>query len=785
MNGQMDSMIINGATGPASSGFGDSPSDLAGPFDIQPPTLPKGGGAIKGIDEKFQVNSINGTASFSIPVPVAPGRNGFSPSLSLSYNSGAGNSAFGLGWNISVPSITRKTDKGLPQYNDFEESDTFIIAGSEDLVPLLEKEGDQWNPVVTRRILDDQIYVVKHYRPRIEDGFNRIERWQNVTTGIIHWRTVTPSNITTLFGQSSDSRIADPNDPSRIFEWLAAFSYDDKGNCIQYEYIKEDLVGISAGNLHERNRLNGLGKVCNRYIKRVLYGNKAPYFPDQTTDPAYHFQTVFDYGVHSNGESPDKADSWDVRKDAFSHYRAGFEVRTWRRCERILLFHDFPELGNTPCLVQSLALSYTDNGNAGFSLLEHVTRAGYRRRADGSYTSKSLPPYGFEYQRHEWNNDIRTISPCDLKNTPGGVDQQRYRWVDLYGEGLPGVLSEQGGGLFYKSNQGNGHFSEARAVSPRPSLKGMAAGAMQIQDLEASGEKQLVSVSGATKGYFALDHEEAWKTFEPFKQYPNIDFSDPNLKILDLNGDGRPDLLISEERAFRWYPSQGKNGYGPASKADKPLDEEQGPAIVFSGSTQAIVLADMSGDGLQDIVRIRHSDIVYWPNLGYGKFGAKVSMSNAPMFDHPDSFNPTYLRLADLDGSGTTDIVYLGRKAFCFWLNLGGNGWSDVYQTINPFPEIDNFSRIVVMDLLGTGTSCIVWSSALPKHTNHPLQYIDLMASKKPHLMIAHRNNMGAEVKIHYKASTQFYLEDKKNGRPWVTVIHYNSSSEGEGQFLT
>lgn len=30
-------------------------------------SLPKGGGAIKGIDKKFQVNAANGTSGFSIP----------------------------------------------------------------------------------------------------------------------------------------------------------------------------------------------------------------------------------------------------------------------------------------------------------------------------------------------------------------------------------------------------------------------------------------------------------------------------------------------------------------------------------------------------------------------------------------------------------------------------------------------------------------------------------------------------------------------------------------------
>jgi len=77
-------------------------------------TLPKGGGAIKGIGEKFSVNAVSGTGSFSIPIFTTPSRSDFFPKLSLSYDSGSGNGPFGLGWNLSAPSITRKTEKGFP-----------------------------------------------------------------------------------------------------------------------------------------------------------------------------------------------------------------------------------------------------------------------------------------------------------------------------------------------------------------------------------------------------------------------------------------------------------------------------------------------------------------------------------------------------------------------------------------------------------------------------------------------------------------------------------------------
>lgn len=117
-------------------------------FQVTAPSisLPKGGGAIRGIGEKFAANPVTGTGSMSVPIATSPGRSGFGPQLSLSYDSGAGNGPFGLGWNLSLPSITRKTDKGLPRYHDYEESDVFILAGAEDLVPVLNDAGKRPDP---------------------------------------------------------------------------------------------------------------------------------------------------------------------------------------------------------------------------------------------------------------------------------------------------------------------------------------------------------------------------------------------------------------------------------------------------------------------------------------------------------------------------------------------------------------------------------------------------------------------------------------------------------------
>src|SRR5947209_14893086 len=105
-------------------------------------SLAKGGGAIRGMGEKFASNPVTGTGSMSVPLATSPGRSGFGPQLSLAYDSGTGNGPFGFGWNLSLPSITRKTDKGLPQYLDAVDSDVFILSGAEDLVPVYRQDAD-------------------------------------------------------------------------------------------------------------------------------------------------------------------------------------------------------------------------------------------------------------------------------------------------------------------------------------------------------------------------------------------------------------------------------------------------------------------------------------------------------------------------------------------------------------------------------------------------------------------------------------------------------------------
>src|SRR5262249_49179938 len=203
---------------------------------------------------------------------VSPGRSGFGPQLALSYDSGAGNGPFGLGWNLSLPAITRKTDKGLPKYQDADESDVFILSGAEDLVPVLNPDGSRFED--TTSVPGYKIY---RYRPRIEGLFARIERWTEIATGDVRWRSITKDNITTLYGKDDNSRLFDPIYPElghsmRVFSWLICASYDDIGNAIIYEYKPEDSDNVDLTQPNERNRTRS----AIRYLKYIKYENRKP-----------------------------------------------------------------------------------------------------------------------------------------------------------------------------------------------------------------------------------------------------------------------------------------------------------------------------------------------------------------------------------------------------------------------------------------------------------------------------------------------------------------------------
>jgi virulence plasmid B protein len=413
--------------------------------------------------------------------------------------------------------------------------------------------------------------------------FARIERWTNLSDPQdTFWRSISKENITSWYGKTAESRIADPANAARIFTWLLCETYDDKGNVCVYRYKTENSDGVDLSQANELNRSHAT-RATNCYLKHVLYGNQTAYFPDLTANTAtplpsdkdWHFELAFDYGEHTNNQpQPPQSSPWLCRADPFSTYRATFEVRTYRLCQRALMFHHFgDEQGiGLNYLVRSTDFTYaqppSDLTSPFYSFMLSASQTGYIRNADGSYLSSSLPPLTFSYTQAVIDETIQEVEPESLKNLPYGLDGAQYRWVDLDGEGLAGILTEQAENWFYKPNLSpanlqtidgapsriaQAQFGAMSPVAHQPSLAALGSGRQVLLALTGDGQLDLVELDSPTPGFFERTMDEDWAPFQPFDVMPRLDWQNPNLRLVDLTGDGLADVLIGEDEAFCWH----------------------------------------------------------------------------------------------------------------------------------------------------------------------------------------------------------------------------------------
>ena len=368
----------------------DIPGDEPQGATVPEATKATGGLSIPTLGEKFSASACTGSGSIGIEVPLPPGR-GITPSLGIDYSSNAGNGEFGWGWRSSLPFVTRSTTKafvaehgrGLPEYDDGNETDVFIFSDAEDLVKTKQGIDSATGEIVTT------------YRARVEGGFARIERREK--DEVSHWVVRNAANIVSVFGRATEAQIVDPNDPKRVFQWLLQEQRDDFGNVVFYRYKKEDAAGVETGAGAERERFADGSVQTQRYLKRILYGNREVFagevdptiFDDPALREQFMFEVVLDYGEHAPGAaaSVDESQPWPARPDTFSSFRATFDVRTRRLCRRVLVFHRFAALNGKaadddgaldPVLVRSVDFEYAQDPVA--SRLASVSQMGFEHR---------------------------------------------------------------------------------------------------------------------------------------------------------------------------------------------------------------------------------------------------------------------------------------------------------------------------------------------------------------------------------------------------------------------
>jgi RHS repeat-associated protein len=696
-----------------------------------PISTPSGGGAQSGLGEKFSPDLFTGTGNFSVPISVPSGRNGLQPELTLSYSTG--NGPFGMGWGISVPGVTRKTSKGVPRYRS--DQDVFILSGAEDLVPVSHSDAEMFPGSGSSSSSN-----VTQYRPRTEGLFARIYRYLDNDND--YWKVMNKDGRVSYYGtpgakgdaslDEDPATVADQDNRWNIYSWHLTKTEDLFGNKILYDYERDQ----DEDNYHHWDQL---------YLSRIRYVD----YEDNNGEEQFLVEVRFTY---------------EERPDPFSQYSAGFDIRTRKRCKKIEIF-THPD--DVETLTKTYHLQYLDERanpgklpHNGVSLLARIDVEGH----DGS-ASQFLPPLDFRYT--DFQPQIQEFQAVEGDALPyDSLGDPNYQLVDLFGNGLPDIV-EINDVIRYWRNKGGGRFAMPKTMAEAPVGLDLADQTTRIIDGNGDGRADVMVTAPDFAGYFSSRFGASWdrESFQRYRQAPTFNLFDPDVKLLDLNGDGVTDAIRSGE-SFECFFNDSKDGWHETRRVPrKNLDSF--PNVDFSDPH--IAWADMSGDGLMDIVYIRSGVISYWPSLGYGNFARKVQMKNCPRY--PQNYDPARILLGDVDGDGQADLVYVGANKVTFWINHSGNGWTEPVE-IGGIPTVQDPSNLQLIDLLGNGISGVLFSiDPLSSGRRNHMYFLDLTGGIKPYLLHEMDNNMGSLTRTDYKPSTHFYLADQYGFSPFADEI--------------
>ena len=483
--------------------------------------LPKGGGAVRGIGETFSPDLHTGTGSYRIPLRFLPGPGGFQPDMALAYSSGGGNGPFGIGWLLPVLQLARRTDGGLPTYDD--DADRFVL----DREELIDLGGGR-------------------YRHRKEEQFRRVERSGD------GWEVRDRSGRRFVLGTTPASRIEDTQGgATRTYAWLVERAIDRNGNEVRYDYVRD------AGQLYLHAVRYGIYRADFVYEPRT----------DVTTDRRPGFDLTTALRCARIELRIDGADDPLYRTYALSYDECPYTGISQLATVTLAGHRD-----GEPAALPSLRLRYTPF-QPGHRLVSFVSQTGDPPPASLENPDFDLLDlYGTGLPgvvqlsgpaRRFWPNagNGQWGPPGTLRALPASaaLGKAAVAFADMNGDGAADLVSLEERPFGYYRNQpgagfgGKQRFRTAPSIDPRD---------REVRFIDLNGDGIVDAMrSGQRALYFYVNRGDAgWA--EPFAvnrvrdlaRFPDVSFSDPRVKLADMTGDGLTDIAWVHGSALEWWP---------------------------------------------------------------------------------------------------------------------------------------------------------------------------------------------------------------------------------------
>lgn len=565
-------------------------------------------------------------------------------------------------------------------------------------------------------------------------------------------------------------------------------------------------LGVSPGARISQPRGTGFDGAFKWYLEEVVdtHGNRMTYgyvaFPDS---PGQLYCEEIRYSIQR--ADPEVFHSvefrYEARRDVFSSYLSGFEIRTGRRCRGI-------EVRSQGALVRRYQLDYelpagdpiepVSLADAGldFSLIRRVTQ--FDRAEPGQATSPTnyLPPLQFGYSRFDVANGTRSRV---TGNPPYSLSNPNLAFADINGDSLPDLLYTEpltgGHSVFY--NLGQGRFGPETAFVFAPWNVTLDVPETQLADFDGDGRVDLVQKHGLEGDRFvyfpnttrAVDNDDgrpAWGSEQSFAPpFPPFTLDDPSVRSLDLDGDKRMDYLRTTasglvyffNRTNRWEQDGlwlwGEPRLGDLSAADGIQFDE----ISLDGipaPNRLVKLADFNGDRLLDLAKLTYTgdqlEIIWWPNQGRGAWGHReivagtLDLTGIPLED---------VFVEDINGDGLADVVAVDYDQLRFWINQGNGRFSAEFRRTG-MPEYRRGETVLRQaDLNGNGSTDWVWENFDRATGKYVMEFYDFLGNGRPNLLQTIDNGIGLRTHIAYRTTTDEAVTAREAGHPWHTRLPF------------
>lgn len=408
-------------------------------------------------------------------------------------------------------------------------------------------------------------------------------------------------------------------------------------------------------------------------------------------------------------------------------------------------------------VVRRWNLDYALAEPSGVSVLRQVTLTGLSN--DGA--ELSAPPLSMT-----WSTPgpvrLEHLPSLDPASPPPPLDSsRRVDLVDWFGDGLPDVVAVTPAGSVRVWRNEGGRFARPQTVGEFAALADPAT-PVGLIDLDGDGLADFVPLSRPATGFHprtaaGVQRPVSWRVG------PSVALGDPRARVVDLDGDGRADLAFTAGSSLL-LAARADDGGWAATPVVATIPGPTDPPVNLADPH--IHMADMSGDGTPDLVRVDGGGVRWWPHLGGGVFGEQIVMSSPPIL--PVGVDPRRVALVDLDGNGCADLLLVDDGRVTWWPNCGGDHFM-LPRVVDHLPT-QAMSDVRVADALGTGVPALVFSVDTPAGGARWLA-LDLLGSSRCGLLKSIDNGLGLTTTISYGNSAQEAARDRSHGDGWMSRL--------------